>query len=245
MQSAARPPILGRMGEGPPAAAIAENLRRARERIAAACARRGRDPAEINLLAVTKTVGAETVRRLAELGVKDVGESRVQEARAKAEALAGAGFAWHLVGHLQTNKIRPALELFSWIHSVASVKLLAGLERAAREAGRRVRVFLEVNTSGEPAKQGVAPAGLGELAAALAGAQFVEAAGLMTMGPLDPNPEAARPGFRLLKELRDRFAGPRLGRELSMGMSGDFEVAVEEGATWLRLGTALFRGAAG
>ena len=189
------------------------------------------------LVAVTKGAPPETVEALAALGVRDVGESRVQEAERKAPRVTG-DVRWHLVGHLQRNKARKAASLFGTIHSVDS----ADLVRALAAAGRPLDLFLQVNVSGEAAKSGVAPEGAAALLAAAASAPPLRVAGLMTMAPEADDPEAARPHFRTLRALRDDLdrAGiaPPL-RGLSMGMSADFEVAVEEGATHVRVGTAV------
>lgn len=211
-------------------------------KIAAACARAGRDPSEVEIIAVTKTHGAETVNEARDAGLCIVGENKVQEAAWKKPASA-SGPEWHLIGHLQSNKTRPALELFDVIHSVDTVKLADRIEAVAEETGARPRILLEVNVSGEKSKSGMKP----EEAASVV-RHIVESCprvtleGLMTMAPFSENPEDARPYFRRLRELRDKLEaelGVGLPR-LSMGMSGDYEVAVEEGATWVRLGTVLF-----
>ncbi len=211
------------------------------ERIAAAARRAGRAPEEVELVAVSKKFGPETVREAAEHGLRVFGENKVQEAYAKIPECPG-GLSWHLVGHLQSNKIRPALELFDVIHSVDSVKLLRGLERVAEETGHRVRACLQVNVSGEAAKFGLAPEALPEALEAARECPHIEIAGLMTMPPFTREPEGAREHFVHLRELRDRCADewdmPVDG--LSMGMSRDFEIAIEEGATWIRIGTDIF-----
>lgn len=221
-------------------ASVESRVAQLRERIAAACARAGRALEDVRLVAVTKTFGPETVAAALRAGLTCFGENRVQEAAAK---IAACGMAeWHLIGHLQRNKVRAALELFGTIHAVDSVRLLEALAAAAAESGARPRLLLEVNVAGESSKFGFAPAAVPEAleAAARLGAPPVE--GLMTIPPFAPDPEAARPHFRRLRELRDRcreqtgFALP----ELSMGMSGDFEIAIEEGATLIRVGTFLF-----
>lgn len=219
-----------------------EILADVRGKIAAACARAGRDPAEVEIVAVTKTHGAEVVKEAWEAGLTIVGENKVQEAAWKKPASV-MGPSWHLIGHLQGNKVRPALELFDVIHSVDSVKLVDRLQSVAEETGASPRILLEVNVSGEKSKTGMP---VGEVDAAVR--RLMEACprltleGFMTMAPFSENPEDARPFFRALRELRDateRKFGIVLPR-LSMGMSGDYEVAVEEGATWVRLGTVLF-----
>lgn len=211
-------------------------------KIAAACARAGRDPADVEIIAVTKTHGAETVDEARAAGLGIVGENKVQEAAWKKPASA-AGPSWHLIGHLQSNKVRPALELFDVIHSVDSRKLVDRIETVAEETGARPRLLLEVNVSGEKSKSGLKPEEVGAvLRHILAACPRVTVEGLMTMAPFSENPEDARPYFRRLRLLRDALEeelGVGLPR-LSMGMSGDYEVAVEEGATWVRLGTVLF-----
>jgi len=206
-----------------------------RERIARACARAGRDPGDVQLVAVTKGHDAEAVRTaLLDRGHRVLGESRVQEWRAKAEAL-GPDVEWHLVGHLQTNKVRYCRG-FTLLHGVDSARLIDALEADGERHGHVFPVLLQVNVAGERAKHGVAPAGLVDLVARVREATHVRLEGLMTMAPYDPDPEGARPVFRALRALAERHADGRT----SMGMSGDFEVAIEEGATWVRVGSALF-----
>jgi pyridoxal phosphate enzyme (YggS family) len=216
----------------------AERLAAVRTRIAQAAARVGRDPATVRLIGASKTVPAAVLVHAVRAGLRDLGENRVQEAEAKAPLLAadltdGAGPTWHLIGHLQSNKARKAIALFDWIHSVDSPRLADALDRIALELGRTPRVLVEVNTSGEALKDGVAPGDAPALIAHVAGLASLRLAGLMTIGPKGGDP---RPAFRLLRRLRDA-AGLA---ELSMGMSGDFEAAIEEGATMVRVGSALF-----
>ena len=221
---------------------IGEILNEVRERIAAACVRSGRDPGKVEIIAVTKTHGEEVVREAWEAGLGIVGENKVQEAAWKKPASA-AGPEWHLIGHLQGNKVRHALELFDFIHSVDSAKLADRIDFIAGEIGARPRVLLEVNVSGEKSKSGMKPEDVEPTLRHIAeSCPRVTVEGLMTMAPFSETPEDARPYFRALRELRDgleRRLGVGLPR-LSMGMSGDYEVAVEEGATWVRLGTVLF-----
>jgi pyridoxal phosphate enzyme (YggS family) len=211
-------------------------------RIAAACARVGRSPDDVEIIAVTKTHGAETVDEAWDAGFAVVGENKVQEAAWKKPA-SKAGPDWHLIGHLQTNKVRPALELFECIHSVDSRKLVDRINAVAEETGARPRILLEVNVSGEKSKNGLPPDEVAALVRHILDfCPRVTLEGLMTMAPFSENAEDARPYFRRLRRLRDeleRAFAVGLPR-LSMGMSGDFEVAVEEGATWVRLGTVLF-----
>ncbi len=218
-----------------------ERLDQVRERMAAACARAGRRPDDVQLIAISKTYGPDRVREAAACGLRIFGENKVQEAEAKVPECPGQ-LSWHLVGHLQSNKAARAVALFDQIHSVDSLKLLQRLEAAAAAEGQRLPVLLEVNVSGEASKFGLPPAAVPELLAHAPELDLVQIAGLMTMPPLTPDPERARHFFRRLRELRDEWSGAS-GlplAELSMGMSHDFEVAIEEGATWIRVGTALF-----
>lgn len=212
-----------------------------RQRMAAACGRAGRDPSAVRMIAVSKTHGPERVAEAAAAGVTIFGENKVQEARAKIPLCPGH-LVWHLVGHLQSNKAYAACELFDVVHSVDSLKLLQVIDRACDELGKTMKVLIEVNVSGEGSKFGAAPEAVPALLEAANSLTRVEVRGLMTMPPFMPEAEDARPHFRRLRELRDGWSettGIPLD-ELSMGMSGDFEVAIEEGATWVRIGTALF-----
>jgi len=225
-------------------AVLRRNLDDVRGRMAAACQRAGRRVDEVLLVAVTKTVGAEIIRELAALGVTDIGESRVQDAEHKRDALGGKlGLRWHLIGHLQTNKVRLALHVFDRIHSVDSQHLAAEIDRRA-EAGLTIPVLIEVNTSGEETKFGVAPDAVLALIESLRPLAHVRVEGLMTMAPFAEDREAARPFFARLRDLAEkaRAATSLPLPHLSMGMTQDFEVAIEEGATMVRVGTALFRG---
>ena len=220
---------------------IAENLDRIRARITAACARAGRSPEAVRLLAVSKTYGPEAVREAAAAGQRRFGENRVQEAAAKIPECPG-NLEWHLIGHLQGNKAALAARLFDWVHSVDSAKLLEALDRHAADAGRTLRALVQVNVSGERSKSGLAPDAVPEVLAAADRLKNVQIAGLMTIPPLAEDPETARPHFRRLRELRGGWAaatGLEL-TELSMGMTHDLEVAVEEGATFVRVGTGIF-----
>jgi len=212
-----------------------------RRRIQAACERAGRRPEEVRVLAVSKTYGPDGIREAAAAGLMDFGESRVQEAKQKIP-LCPTALTWHLIGHLQTNKVKDAVSLFHVIQAVDSLKLLMAIETAAEAAGRFIPVFLEVNVSGESSKFGLAPEAVPGILQAANGLRRVEIQGLLTIPPLAEDPEHARPFFHALREHRDRWrqeTGFEL-RELSMGMSRDFEIAVEEGATWIRLGSILF-----
>jgi pyridoxal phosphate enzyme (YggS family) len=222
-------------------------LRGLEERIAAAAARAGRDPAGVTVVAVAKTMPVELIEEAVRLGVKHVGENRVQEASAKFDRI-GRKVTWHMVGHLQSNKVRRALEIFDVIQSVDSVKLAEAISQRVVEEQSRTRpradVLLEVNTSGEASKFGFRPE---ELEAAVEEIRLLEGVrvkGLMTVGPLVERPQEARHAFVLLRNLAEKISRRGLPdvemKVLSMGMSGDFEVAIEEGATLIRVGTAIF-----
>jgi pyridoxal phosphate enzyme (YggS family) len=212
---------------------LKERLEQVEERIRQAAAKAGRRREEITLIAVTKTFPAAAIREAFEAGLRDFGENYVQEFEAKRPEVADlAGVRFHLIGHLQSNKARRAAELFEAIQTVDSAKLA----RRLNEHGRRLEVMIEVRLSEEGSKSGVEPAGLAELVEAVRSLQRLDLGGLMTMPPWFADPERARPYFARLRELAEQFslAG------LSMGMSDDFEVAIEEGATHIRVGTALF-----
>lgn len=213
------------------------SLASVRARIAAACARSGRSPDEVRLVAVTKGHDAEEVRaRILAHGVRDLGENRAQEWRGKAEALPD-DVRWHFVGNLQRNKVKYLADRrVTLVHSLASARLAEEMSRQGARRGHAFRALVEVNVAGEASKQGLAPEEVEPLLARCAELDAVEVAGLMTMAPRARDPEATRPVFARLRELRDRLGL----RELSMGMSRDFEVAIEEGATLVRVGTALF-----
>jgi hypothetical protein len=221
-----------------------ERLASIEDRIAAACRRANRAPDSVKLMAVSKTHPASTIWEASAAGLKFFGENRVQEFEAKRAELPD-GIEVHLIGHLQSNKAAKAAEIFSGIDTVDSLRLLERLDGAAKQLERRLPVLLEIKLSGEEAKSGFDAAG-SELRQALERAADmgnVEVRGLMTVAPLDENPETARECFRKLRNLRDGLAWrhPRIDlRELSMGMSGDFEIAIEEGSTLVRIGTALF-----
>lgn len=222
-------------------AALLRNLDAVRGRIRAAAARAGRAPDAARLVAVTKSVGSGIIRRLLAIGISEIGENRIQDAVRKMDEVSEAAI-WHLIGHLQANKSRRAVESFDWIHSVDSARLLERVDAHAVELGRTPQVLLQVNVSGEATKHGFEEAGLRETLRATRLAA-VRLRGLMTMAPFD-EPEAARPVFARLRglagELRDEgLVGPDFS-ELSMGMTNDFEVAVEEGATLVRVGRALY-----
>lgn len=224
---------------------LADNLHRVTEEIAAACARAGRSSSDVTLVAVTKYSELNWVRRLAELGVRDLGESRPQQLVERAEQLP-SDIRWHLIGHLQRNKVKLVLPRTALIHSVDSLRLLERISEVAVEQSLRPQVLLEVNVSGEASKDGISVADLTVQWDALQAVPNVTIAGLMTMAPLNDDSEAARPVFAALRQLRDTLAARATPNaqltELSMGMSGDFSVAIEEGATLIRIGSRLFEG---
>ena len=219
------------------------NLAGVRFRIEAACRRSGRNADSVTLVAVTKSVGPEEARALSSLGVRDFGENRVQELARKSSALAGLPVRWHMIGHLQRNKVQDLLPHSTIVHSLESAALAEVLSRRAGERELEIDVLIEVNVAGEASKYGVAPADAGALAEKVAGFPALRLRGLMTMAPLAEDPETVRPVFAALRELAATLARdlpPGAMSELSMGMTQDFEAAVEEGATMVRIGTALF-----
>jgi PLP dependent protein len=229
-----------------PAILIAENLARVRDNIADAARRAGRCPEEIKLVAVTKYVGLAEVRVLIETGCADLGESRPQQLWERAGELAKLPVRWHMIGHLQRNKVRRTLPLASMIHSADSLRLIKILDETAAELDRKVPILLEINTSGEPAKSGFQPNEVEPLLPELAAFRHLEIRGLMCMAALEGGQEAARRDFSALRQLRDKLLlncpAEIFLKELSMGMSGDYQTAVEEGATIVRIGSALFEG---
>jgi PLP dependent protein len=225
---------------------IAENLERIREFIRAAARRSGRQSEAIRLVAVTKTVEPERIRTAVALGIREIGENYVQEAAAKWPALADLSFTRHFIGHLQRNKASRTVQLFDTIQSVDSLPLAASLSRLMADgamgrtsAERPLEVLLEVNVAGDASKSGVAPDGALALAEQVAGLPGLRLAGLMGIGPYGGSPDAARAAFRRLRELFDRLPPPHR-QTLSMGMTGDFEIAIEEGSTMVRIGTGIF-----
>jgi pyridoxal phosphate enzyme (YggS family) len=228
----------------PDGAEIAANLADGRAQIAAAATRAGRQPADVRLVAVSKTFSADDVRAAVAAGQRDFGENRVQEGLDKLEALRDLALDWHLIGHLQSNKARRAAAVFPWIHSVDSRDLLDRLDRAAAEQGTTPSVLIQIDLAGEATKHGADRAAAVELVRAAADAKTVRLRGLMLLPPFPDDPEDSRPWFRELRQLRDDLVtdgmpADRLA-ELSMGMSHDFPVAIEEGATIVRVGTAIF-----
>lgn len=225
---------------------LTDNLSRVRERIAAAAESSGRSPREITLVAVTKYVDADVSAALFHAGCPILAESRPQQLWEKAELPDCAGVRWHLVGHLQRNKVARTLTLVEMIHSVDSLRLLREIDKQAHQLDRRARVLLEVNCSGDQAKHGFSPDELKQVVEQLAEFSRVEVSGLMTMAALGGGPEIAGKNFALLRQLRQQVqtcCPPTVKlNELSMGMSQDFEVAIREGATMVRIGSILFEG---
>jgi pyridoxal phosphate enzyme (YggS family) len=219
---------------------IRENLQRVRERIEGAARRAGRDPKDVRLVAVSKTVEVERIREAIDAGVTILGENYVQEAQRKIEQI-GKPVSWHFIGHLQSNKAKYAVNLFEAIHSLDSQSLAEELDRRAERANVRMKVMIEVNLSGEATKFGTEEEKVFQLARRLGELRHLSLEGLMTMPPYVEDPEVNRPYFIQLRTLKEKMAkeGILLG-ELSMGMSNDFEVAIEEGATYVRVGTAIF-----
>jgi len=228
----------------PPSAVIAEQLDAVRRRLSAAAQRAHRSPADIQLVAVSKTFGLESIREASAAGQRHFGENRVQEGLDKVGALRDLALDWHLIGHLQSNKARKAAEAFSWIESVDSLDLLRKLDQAAAAAGTRPTILVQVDLAHEATKFGADEHAVGDLVRAALDARALTLAGLMTVPPFPTRPEDSRPWFRRLRDVRDGLvaSGVPAGRlkELSMGMSHDFEVAIEEGATIVRVGTAIF-----
>jgi PLP dependent protein len=220
---------------------LLENLESLQKRIAAACERAGREPGSVTLLAVTKTHPPEAVMEAARLGLTHFGENKVQEAKAKIPQCPGK-LRWHMIGHLQSNKARDAVALFEMIQSVDSYSLAEELNKRAEQAAKTLPILLEVNSAGEASKFGYSPERLLEDFSRINSLPRLEIHGLMTVPPWAPNPEKVRPVFQRMRELKTRceqILGAPLPH-LSMGMSSDFEAAIEEGATMVRIGTALF-----
>jgi len=216
--------------------AILDNISIIYKKMSHAAMRAGREPHEVGLVAITKTVPVAKIREALDSGLRVFGESKVQEASAKASELADEKVSWHMVGHLQRNKAKAAVGLFELIHSVDSLKLMEALDRYAREIGKVQRILIQVDLAGEKSKSGVSEKALEELAAAGRGMRNVKVDGLMTIPPFFEDQARARTYFRRLRELNAAYGYP----QLSMGMSGDFEVAIEEGSTLVRVGTAIF-----
>ena len=221
-------------------ATVKENLLNVMERIEQAARRAGRDPGEIKLVAVSKTVETDRIREAIDAGACILGENYVQEAQAKIEEI-GRRVAWHFIGHLQSNKAKYAIRLFDMVHSVDSLSLAEELNRRAESAGRTLEVLIEVKLSEETTKFGTEEEGVFSLAGKMKDFRHLSLKGLMTMPPYFDSPELSRPYFIRLRSLRDQMVRTGLPvAELSMGMSADFEIAIEEGATYVRIGTAIF-----
>ena len=220
---------------------VADNVQYVLHRIAAACDSVGRKPEEVTLVSVAKTFGSDHIRAALGAGALDIGENYVQELLAKHKDIDDPRIRWHFIGHLQTNKVRRIAGLVHMIHSVDSVHLGKEISKEGERIGKRISVLLEVNTSGEATKYGVEPTRAHSLAYELSELSYLDVAGLMTIGPFLPDPEASRPAFRMLRRLRDTIEESGISmRHLSMGMTNDFEVAIQEGATIVRIGTAVF-----
>jgi len=220
------------------------NLEQIWHRIRAAAVASGRAPEAVRLVAVSKTHPVERIREAAAAGVTDLGENYVQEAREKIEALSGSPLYWHFIGHLQSNKAKTAVTLFEWIHTVDSVKLAREINRHAAGLGKVQKILIQVNTGMEDTKSGIPAGDLSGLVTEIGRLANVSVRGLMAIPPYFDDPEAVRPHFKRLRELRDAIREQEipnvLMEELSMGMSGDFESAISEGATMVRIGTAIF-----
>ena len=225
---------------------LSENLARVREGIEQACRRSGRDPESVRLVAVTKAVSVEVAQMLVGLGQTELGENRPQELLRKDVRLAEADITWHMIGHLQTNKVKKVLSASQFIHSVDSLRLAGEISKRAGALGVTPKILLEINVSAEAAKFGLTPQEAPETAAAVGKLPNLNLVGLMTMAPLVDDPELTRPVFARLRELSEKIARMNLPgvtmKHLSMGMTQDYEVAVEEGATLVRVGSALFTG---
>ncbi|QDH19879.1 YggS family pyridoxal phosphate-dependent enzyme [Saccharibacillus brassicae] len=221
---------------------LQQRIAHVNEKVAEACARAGRSPEEVNIVAVTKYVSTEKTAQVFDSGIRHIGENRWQNAKPKWEALGSQG-TWHFIGQLQSNKVKDVIGRFAYIHSLDRLSLAKELERQAAASDIEVNVFVQVNVSGEDSKSGMPPEEVYDFVRQLRDYSHLNVVGLMTMAPLDRDAEGARPTFRGLRELRDelnaREAWSAPIEHLSMGMSGDFEVAIEEGATWLRLGSIL------
>jgi pyridoxal phosphate enzyme (YggS family) len=223
---------------------IAESVEKIRERIERACLRSGRKAADVTLLAVAKTFPPERIAEAVSCGILDIGENYVQELLGKKEVLRHPEIRWHFIGHLQSNKVKYIAPWVHLIHAVDSTRLAAEINRKAEQAGRTIDILVEINSTGEQSKFGTTPEGAEALVRSMAGFAHLRVLGLMTMGLFLPDPEGSRPLYRMMARLRSELA--RLDQKnvemthLSMGMTGDFEVAIEEGATIVRIGTALF-----
>jgi pyridoxal phosphate enzyme (YggS family) len=220
---------------------IAENVENIRRRIDSACRKAGRAADDVTLIAVSKTFGTDVMRDALRAGIRDFGENYVQETREKYAELSGENLRLHFIGHLQTNKVKYIAPWIDSIHSVDSVALGESISGHAKKARRTINVLVEVNTSGETTKFGVAPEDASELVRQLSVLPNINVRGLMTIGPFLPDPESSRPSFRTLRDVKSAVEQGGIPlHDLSMGMTNDFEVAIDEGATMVRIGTAIF-----
>jgi pyridoxal phosphate enzyme (YggS family) len=223
---------------------IFENVQKVREKVASACIKTGRDASDVTLLAVSKTFSASKITEALRAGVNNIGENYVQELLRKKESVEDGNIRWHFIGHLQTNKVRNIASWIHLIHAVDSISLAWELDKWGAKLDRVIDALIEVNTTGEVTKQGIRPAETVKFVESFKELRHIRLCGLMTIGPFLPDPEDSRPMFRQLRLLKERLA--QLGQEnvdmnhLSMGMTGDYEVAIEEGATIIRVGTAIF-----
>jgi len=222
---------------------ISDNLKRVREKIAKAASKVGRNPQDVQLVAVSKTIDIKRIKQAIDAGATILGENYIQEAKRKIEEI-GQDVRWDFIGHLQSNKVKYALDLFEMIHSVDRLSLAQEINKAAEKKKEEVRILVQVNIYGEEAKSGIDPGGVISLVREIASLPNLSLEGLMTMPPYFDDPEEARPYFTSLRELRDTILMENIEgislKELSMGMSGDFEVAIEEGSTLVRVGSAIF-----
>lgn len=227
---------------------IKDNLSQVRARIDAICSKLNKNPAEVTLVCVTKESSIPQILEAAQSGITDIGENRIQDAWDKFDLVSQkATLKWHMIGHLQTNKVRQALKIFDMIHSVDSLRLAQELSKEAQKINKNIDILIQVNSSGEKTKFGIKPQDTTRLINDIANLKSVSARGLMTIAPLVDDPEKTRPFFRSLRVLRDRIAdefkgSPQVKMDyLSMGMSQDFEVALEEGSNMLRIGSLIFK----
>ncbi|MDD2688699.1 MAG: YggS family pyridoxal phosphate-dependent enzyme [Candidatus Omnitrophica bacterium] len=230
---------------------IRDNLLKINERISLVCSKINRDPNEINIVAVTKNRTSGQIKEVIEAGIADIGENRVQEALLKYNTLSTIDYRlstikWHMVGHLQTNKAKEAVKIFDLIHSIDSLRLAVEIDKQAAKINKIQNILIEVKTSKEATKFGLEPNNTAEVIGEVSGLKNIKVDGLMTIAPLVDNPEKARPYFRMLRELKEKINELRLMsyelRVLSMGMTDDYQVAIEEGSTMIRLGRAIFEG---
>lgn len=224
---------------------LAQNIRFVKQRIASACRRAGRRPSDVILVAATKTISVEVIRESMKYGLSTFGENRIQEAKKKIKEIGTEGISWHMIGHLQTNKVKEAVELFDLIHSVDSIRLCEALNERASKSGKIIDILLELNLSGEDTKYGFSEREIREVIMAMERYSNLRIMGLMVMTPFSDNPENSRMYFRRLFNIKEEFLNMSLPsnvnmRYLSMGMTQDFEVAIEEGANIVRIGRAIF-----